>query len=33
MIVVADTTPLHYLVLIGGVDVLEPLFTRVRHPH
>ncbi len=32
MIVVADTTPLHYLVLIGAVDVLEPLFTRVLVP-
>ena len=29
MIVVADTAPLHYLVLIGAADVLPPLYTRV----
>ena len=32
MIVVADTGPLHYLVLIGAVDVLAPLYTRVLVP-
>jgi hypothetical protein len=29
MIVVADPGPLHYLVLIGAVDVLGPLCGRV----
>ena len=32
MIVVADTSPLNYLVLIGAVDILEPLYTRVVVP-
>jgi predicted nucleic acid-binding protein len=32
MIVVADTGPLNYLVLIGAVDVLQPLYTRVIVP-
>jgi predicted nucleic acid-binding protein len=32
MIVVADTSPLNYLVLIGAVDVLAPLYTRVVIP-
>ena len=32
MIVVADAGPLHYLVLIGAVDVLAPLYTRVLVP-
>jgi hypothetical protein len=32
MIVVADTGPLHYLVLIGAVDVLQPLYSRVLVP-
>ncbi len=32
MIVVADTGPIHYLVLIGAVDVLQPLYTRVLVP-
>jgi predicted nucleic acid-binding protein len=32
MIVVADTTPLQYLVRIGAVDVLEPLCGRVLVP-
>ena len=32
MIVVADTGPLNYLVLIGEVAVLEPLYTRVVVP-
>ena len=32
MIVVADAGPLHYLVLIGAVDVLVPLYTRVLVP-
>jgi predicted nucleic acid-binding protein len=32
MIVVADAGPLHYLVLIGAVDVLQPLYGRVLTP-
>jgi len=32
MIVVADSGPIHYLVLIGDVDVLLPLFDRVLIP-
>jgi hypothetical protein len=32
MIVVADTGPLNYLVLLGVVDVLEPLYNRVLVP-
>jgi predicted nucleic acid-binding protein len=32
MIVVGDAGPLHYLVLIGAVDVLQPLYTRVLVP-
>ena len=32
MIVVADTGPLHYLVLIGAVDILQPLYSRVLVP-
>ncbi len=32
MIVVADTSPLNYLVLIGAAGVLEPLYTRVAVP-
>jgi|SRR5215472_233391 len=32
MIVVADAGPIHYLVLIGAVDVLHPLYTRVLVP-
>jgi|SRR5208282_5293717 len=32
MIVIADTGPLNYLVLIGEVDVLPPLCTRVIMP-
>jgi predicted nucleic acid-binding protein len=32
MIVIADTGPLNYLVLIGEVGVLEPLYTRVIVP-
>lgn len=33
MIVVADTTPLNYLVLIGEADVLQRLYARVIVPH
>ncbi len=33
MIVVADTGPLHYLVLIGAVDVLQPLYGLVFVPY
>ena len=32
MIVVADTTPLNYLILIGEIDVLPILFGRVLLP-
>ncbi len=32
MTVVTDTTPLNYLVLIGQVDILPQLFTRVLVP-
>ena len=32
MIVVADAGPLHYLVLIGAADVLQPLYGRVLVP-
>ncbi|GAC1414666.1 MAG: hypothetical protein NVSMB62_00910 [Acidobacteriaceae bacterium] len=32
MIVVADTTPLHYLILLGEADLLQILFGRVLVP-
>jgi len=32
MIVVADAGPIHYLVLVGAVDVLQPRYTRVLVP-
>jgi hypothetical protein len=32
MIVVADTGPIHYLVLIGAAEVLHPLQSRARAP-
>jgi predicted nucleic acid-binding protein len=32
MIVVADTSPLNYLVILGAVDVLPKLFTEVHAP-
>jgi predicted nucleic acid-binding protein len=32
MIVVADTAPLNYLILIGHVDVLEALYGEVVIP-
>ena len=32
MIVVADSGPIHYLVLIDSVDVMHPLFGRVLIP-
>jgi len=32
MIAVADAGPLHYLVLIGAVPVLEPLYKRLLVP-
>ena len=32
MIVVADTGPIHYLVLIAAVEVLKPLYRRVLVP-
>ena len=32
MIVVADAGPLHYLVLIGAADVLQPLYSLVLVP-
>jgi predicted nucleic acid-binding protein len=33
VIVVADTGPLNYLILIGALDVLPPLYGRVAVPH
>jgi predicted nucleic acid-binding protein len=32
MIVIADTSPIHYLVLVGHVDVLQKLYKRVLIP-
>jgi predicted nucleic acid-binding protein len=32
MIVVADTSPLNYLILIGEIDVLEKLYGRILIP-
>lgn len=32
MVVVADTTPLNYLVLIGEIDLLRALYSRVLIP-
>ena len=32
MIVVADTSPLNYIILIGAADVLQPLYTSVVVP-
>jgi len=32
MIIVSDTTPLHYLILIGEQDLLPSLFGRVIIP-
>lgn len=33
MIVVADTSPINYLILIGHVDILEILYGRILIPH
>ena len=33
MIVVADTSPLNYLILIGRISVLETLYRRILIPH
>ena len=33
MIVVADTSPLNYLVLIDEIDLLPAIFGRVLLPH
>lgn len=33
MIVVADTTPVNYLILIGEIDILAKLYGRVVIPH
>jgi predicted nucleic acid-binding protein len=33
VIVVSDTSPLNYLVLIGAIDVLQKLFKQVYAPH
>lgn len=33
MIVVADTSPLNYLILIGHADILRTLFQRIIIPH
>lgn len=32
MIVVADATPIHYLVLIGEIELLEKLYKRIAIP-
>jgi predicted nucleic acid-binding protein len=32
MAVIADTSPIHYLVLVGHVDVLQKLYKRVLIP-
>jgi predicted nucleic acid-binding protein len=32
MIIVSDTTPIHYLILIGAIDILEQLFGQVIIP-
>ena len=32
MLVVSDATPLHYLVLIGEIDLLQRLYGRVIIP-
>lgn len=32
MIVIADTSPINYLVLIDAVDILQPLYMRVIVP-
>jgi len=32
-VVVADTGPINYLVLIGAIDLLQTLFDRVLAPH
>lgn len=32
MIVVADTSPIHYLVLVGHIDVLHKLYGQVLIP-
>jgi predicted nucleic acid-binding protein len=32
MIVIADTTPLHYLILIEAIDILPPLYERILIP-
>lgn len=32
MIVVADTSPINYLILIGQIDVLKHLYTRTLIP-
>lgn len=33
MLVIADTSPLNYLILIGQIDLLRALFGRVLIPH
>jgi predicted nucleic acid-binding protein len=33
MIVVADTTPINYLILIGEIEVLPELYGQVIIPH
>ena len=33
MIVVADTSPLNYLILIDRISILQTLFTRIMVPH
>jgi len=31
-VVVADSTPLHYLILIGSVDILPRIFQKIHIP-
>ena len=33
MIVVADTSPINYLILIGQIDILETIYGRILIPH
>ncbi len=33
MIVVADTSPINYLLLLGQVDILQTLYRRILIPH
>ena len=33
MIVVADTSPINYLILIGGIEILTKMYGKVVIPH